>query len=317
MSLSSINQPMRILVTGGAGFIGSRLVHRLASRPEMRVSVLDDLSCRGSKVKPDLPDSIQFHRADICDAAALREAKDGADLVYHLAAISSVGAAQDDFGNAYRVNVIGTETVLKVAQAFGVRRVVFSSSREVYGEPSDLPVLESAPLLPKSAYGLTKASGESCCRVADRVDALVLRLANVYGSGDFGRVIPIFVRSALLGKPILLFGGEQILDFIWIDDVVDALIAAGANRTVAGPLNIGSGVGTQITDLARKIVALAGSSSPVHLLPKRDFEVMRFVADSSAAKRSLALEATADPLAHLGELVEWTRQQLSASDVGV
>src|ERR1700691_3652894 len=154
----SINRPMKILVTGGAGFIGSQLVQRLASRPEMRVSVLDDLSRRGSKDGLDLPDSIQFHRADICDAAVLREAMNSADLVYHLAAISSVGAAQDDFGNAYRVNVIGTETVLKVARACGVRRVVFSSSREVYGEPSHLPVLESAPLLPKSAYGLTKAS---------------------------------------------------------------------------------------------------------------------------------------------------------------
>ena len=242
---------MRVLVTGGAGFIGSRLVKRLASRPEMRVSVLDDLSRRGSKNEPDLPDNIQFHRADICDAAVLRVAMDGADLVYHLAAISSVGAAQDDFGSAYRVNVIGTETVLKVAQACGVRRIVFSSSREVYGEPLDLPVPESAPLRPKSAYGLTKASGESCCRVADSVDALVLRLANVYGPGDFGRVIPIFLRSALLGEPLLLFGGEQILDFIWIEDVVDALIAAGGSQAVAGPLNIGSGVGTQITEVAR------------------------------------------------------------------
>ena len=279
----------------------------------MRVSVLDDLSRRGAKNGPDLPDNIQFHRADICDAAVLREAMDGADLVYHLAAISSVGAAQDDFGSAYRVNVIGTETVLKVAQACGVRRIVFSSSREVYGEPLDLPVLESAPLRPKSAYGLTKASGESCCRVADSVDAVVLRLANVYGPGDFGRVIPIFLRNALLGEPLLLFGGEQILDFIWFEDVVDALIAAGGSQAVAGPLNIGSGVGMQITEVARKIVALAGSSSPVRLLPKRDFEVMRFVADTSAAKRSLVLNANSDPLAHLGELMEWTRHQLRTS----
>jgi UDP-glucose 4-epimerase len=104
--------------------------------------------------------------------------------------------------------------------------------------------------------------------------------------------------------------------WIWIDDVVDALIAAGGSRTVAGPLNIGGGVGTQITDLARYIVALAGSRSPVRLVPKRDFEVMRFVADTSAAKRSLALKATPDPLAHLGELVEWTRHHLRASGVG-
>jgi nucleoside-diphosphate-sugar epimerase len=140
-----------------------------------------------------------------------------------------------------------------------------------------------------------------------------LRLANVYGPGDFGRVIPIFLRSALLGEPLLLFGGEQILDFIWFEDVVDALIAAGGSQAVAGPLNIGSGVGMQVTEVARKIVALAGSSSPVRLLPKRDFEVMRFVADTSAAKRSLVLNSNSDPLAHLGELMEWTRHQLRTS----
>ena len=276
---------------------------------------MDDLSCRGSQVALSLPDNVAFYRAAICDGAALREAMDGVNLVYHLAAISSVGAAQSDSGNAYRVNVKGTEAVLKVAQDCDVRRVVFSSSREVYGEPSKFPVLETAPLLPRSTYGLTKASAESCCRLANRVDVQILRLANVYGAGDFGRVIPIFVRNSLLKEPLLIFGGEQILDFVWIDDVVNALAAAGGSETVAGPLNIGSGVGTHITDLAGIIVRIAESSSPVRLLPRKDFEVMRFVADTNAARRSLALDNVSDPLLHSVEIVEWTRRQLSASGV--
>ena len=142
-----------------------------------------------------------------------------------------------------------------------------------------------------------------------------MRLADVYGPGDFGRVIPIFLRNALPGEPLLVHGGEQILDFIWIDNVVDAPIAAGGSRPVAGPLNIGSGVGTPINDLTRMIVDLAGSSSPVRHLPGRDFEVLRFVADTNAARCSLALKTSCDPLAHLGEMVERTRQQLRASDL--
>jgi UDP-glucose 4-epimerase len=274
------------------------------------VVVLDDLSRRGATSVPNLPLDISFLRGDICDTDILTKSMRGVDVVYHLAAVSSVGSAQSDFGNAYRVNVLGTEAVLRAARESGVRRVVFTSSREVYGEPAGLPVPETAQLNPRSAYGLTKAAGESCCRIAGGLEVVVLRLANVYGPGDHGRVIPVFFQNAFRGDRLVLYGGEQIVDFIWIDDVVDALITAGGSVPIGGPLNVGTGVGVSLVELARQVVDLTKSSSIVEFLPKKPYEVTQFVADPRAAQGSLNLRTASAPLARLGELAVWMKAQV-------
>ncbi len=297
------------LVTGGAGFIGRHLVRRLLADSAGPVAVIDNLSRCEAGSERGLPQDVEFHRADILDRRVLLEAMKGTEVVYHLAAVSSVGAAQDDFGNAYRINVQGTAAVLQAARECGVRRVIFSSSREVYGEPARLPVPETLPLQPKSAYGLTKASGESCCHLAESVEVAVLRLANVYGPGDHGRVIPIFLRNAILGRQLKLFGGEQILDFIWIDFVVDALVRA-ADAPIAGAVNIGSGIGVALPDLARRILDISDSDSHIEFAPKKPFEVSRFVADTAAARRILNLEPVTDPLFELASLAQQMKKQL-------
>ena len=154
----------RILITGGAGFIGSHLVDRLALDPSNHLIVLDNLR-RGrlANLEP-MTDRVEFIQGDICDRSVVERAVQGVDLVYHLAAQSNVLGAVTDIDYSFRANVVGTFEVLKAAAEAGVRRLVFSSSREVYGDPQTLPVPESAPISPKNAYGASKAAGEMYCR---------------------------------------------------------------------------------------------------------------------------------------------------------
>jgi UDP-glucose 4-epimerase len=287
------------------------LVNRLAARTIDHITILDDCSRQGLSAAPSLPDSATVLRGDVLDRDLLAEAMRSVEVVYHLAAVSSVGAAQTDPARAYQVNVGGVEEVLKAARAAGVRRVVFASSREVYGEPAELPVPETAPLAPTSVYGFTKAAGESCCRLAEGCEIAIFRLANVYGPGDCGRVIPIFLEAALSGRPIDLYGGDQTLDFVWIEHVVDAFMAARTSDAVLGrPMNIGSGIGTPISELARAILDLTGSSSPVRRAPAKPFEVRRFVADPRLAQAAIGLPQVSDPLVGLRQVLDWRRTRL-------
>src|SRR5207245_9289304 len=149
----------------------------------------------------------------------------GPNVVCQLAAQSNVMGAVYDADYAYSSNVTGTFNVLRAAVSAGVKRVVFTSSREVYGDPRRLPVRESAPLPPKNGYGASKAAGEVYCRAAanEGIETVILRLANVYGTRDRGRVIPLFAQAAAAGWPLTIYGGKQVLDFIWVETVVDVL----------------------------------------------------------------------------------------------
>jgi len=175
--------------------------------------------------------------------------------------------------------------------------------------------LVSARLRPKNAYGSSKAAGEMCCAMtADSgLETVILRLANVYGPGDEGRVIPMFVHNALRNLPLALYGGEQILDFVWIDTVVDALAQAGMGRAVKGPVNVGSGIGVTIVELCSRVIAATGSRSTVRLEASRGLEVRGFVADIARAKRIFKLKSPDDPLFALDSVVERARRELPDS----
>lgn len=297
----------RVFVTGGAGFIGSHLVDRLSVDGVPEVIVLDNLGRGSVRNLRASWDRIRFIRADIRDKGALSENIAGADLVYHLAAESRVMDAEEDLERTFSTNVQGTFNVLSTALETGVRRVVFTSSREVYGDPKELPVPEEAPLTPKNAYGASKAAAELWCRVfqARGLEVVILRLANVYGPRDYGRVIPTFIGAARKGLPLVLYGGNQVLDFIWIERVVDALVWASTAKPefVNQPLNVGSGVGTPLTALAERIRAHFGDQLPIKVEPSRSVEVERFVADTCRLKALLGAAEDGDPLAHLGELI--------------
>jgi UDP-glucose 4-epimerase len=318
---------MAIVVTGGAGFIGRHLVERLCqdgmgvtSEP---VVVLDNMR-RGSReaLAPLIADGrVRLIEGDVRDADAIRKAVTGAETIFHLAAQANVMGSESDPDYAFGTNVTGTYNLLEAAQETGVRRIVFASSREVYGQPPMLPVPEDAPFAPKNAYGATKAAGEMACRAASMrgLEVVALRLANVYGPGDFGRVIPLWLEHAARGEDLPLYGGGQVLDLVWVGDVVDAMLRAAqtprqrfaARKWLEASdehgffvaLNIGTGEGTPITTLAERIRQLAARDIRVQLLPGRAVEVERYVADITRARTVLGYEPQS-PLAHLPRLAQ-------------
>jgi UDP-glucose 4-epimerase len=269
----------------------------------VELAVLDNLhrSCS----RDSLPPYVLFFESDIRDPRTVELAVRGCDVVFHLAAQSNVMNAIADPGYAFSTNVIGTYNVLRATARAGAKRVVFTSSREVYGDPKRIPVRESAPLQAKNAYGASKIAGEAYCQLAARegLETAVLRLTNVYGPGDQDRVIPQFVAAAAAGDPITVFGNEKVLDFVWIDTVVHALTRVGFGQYVRGPVNVGSGKGTALVDLARRIVKLTKSASPVRIQNERDHEVSRFVADIARGKRELGIPQPKDPLWALPRLL--------------
>jgi UDP-glucose 4-epimerase len=295
---------LRVLVTGGAGFIGSHLVDALVQRGN-DVVVLDNFK-RGRR------DHIGGHvdagavrliAGDIRDERTVATAMERAEIVFHLAAQSNVMGAIEDMDYSFSTNVIGTYNVLKAAATAGARRVVFSSSREVYGDPERIPVREDAPLVAKNPYGASKLAGEAYCRVwqaATGLDCMILRFANVYGPRDRDRVIPLWLARASSSQDLEVYGGKQVIDFVWVGKAVDALLA-GAICVNDGPVNVGSGAGTSIVDLGRRILAMNNARAELRLLPARSIEVVRFVADVRRMRAVLGIEPATDPLDHLAD----------------
>jgi len=277
--------PLRYLVTGGAGFIGSHLVDALVNGGH-RVTVLDNLY-RGRRSNLH-SGKVRFIRGDIRSRRTVDAAAKGADVIYHLASQATVMSSVEDPAYTVSTNIGGTYNVLDAAARQGAR-LLLASSREVYGEALRLPVREDHPLLPKNLYGASKVASEAICRGLGSARDLrwtAFRLSNVYGPRDFGRVIPRFVRNARKGGDLVLYGGRQVIDFIWVGDAVRYMLAAERSVRAEGlALNVGSGKASTLGDLARAIVRATGSASRVRRVPARRMEVRRFQADMALARR--------------------------------
>lgn len=304
-----------VLVTGGAGFIGRHLVKRLNRESSCPVVLVDNLSRAIWQHSDEGAEGVQFQLGDIRDHATVAEAMNGCDIVFHLAAQSNVLGAVRDIEYSFSTNVQGTFNVLRAARERGVKRVIFTSSREVYGDSDGSPVAEATPLQPRNAYGASKASGEMYCRIFNEgnLEVAVLRLANAYGPGDADRVIPLFVENALMDRPLVLYGGNQVLDFVWIETVVDALMKAAFGAKMQGPVNIGSGKGVTIADLARRIIALTESRSVMRVEPRREAEVACFVANVDRACEHFGIQQPEDPLFGLPSVIEFMKSRLVAA----
>ncbi|HEY8369355.1 MAG TPA: NAD-dependent epimerase/dehydratase family protein [Thermodesulfobacteriota bacterium] len=304
----------RILVTGGAGFIGSHVVDRYVADGH-EVTVVDDLSTgKREQVNP----RAEFHHLDILDPAIERLFVERRfDILNHHAAQIDVRKSVADPIHDARVNILGTIRLLELAARHGVKRVVFvSSGGAAYGEQIRFPADEDHPLNPISPYGVGKVTGEHYCFYYQAVHGLpyvALRYGNVYGPrqdphGEAG-VVAIFTSRLIAGEPCTINGdGTQTRDYVYVGDVVEANAAASdLARPVSGPINIGTGIETDVNTLYRLIAeATASSAAPVHG-PAKAGEQRRSVIDPSRAARVLGWRPRTTLAEGLAETVAFFR----------
>jgi len=299
---------MRVMITGGAGFIGSHLVDRLAQDPRYQLVIFDNLS-RGRLENIDHHrhnPNITFIHGDVRRFDEVYEAMRECQRVYHLAAQTRVMGSITRVDTSFETNVLGTFNVLKAAHLHGVENVVFTSSSEVYGEPRHLPVDESHPLRSKNPYGASKIASEVYCQVfceTYRLPTQILRLSHTYGPRDSERFIPVWIKNALHGKDLDVFGGEQVLDLLWYEQAVEALCRVAENPQVHEPINIGNGKGVPILQVAQRILELTNSTARLILHPPRAAEVVRYEPRIDRMRTILGMEPLEDPLEPLPRLV--------------
>jgi UDP-glucose 4-epimerase len=300
---------MRVLVTGGAGFIGSHLTDAFLARGD-EVFVVDDLSAGRTG---RLDDRVVLHEASICDAVPFTSIVSRAvpELICHLAAQIDVRVSVDAPARDAQVNVVGTVNVLEAARDVGARVVFASSGGAIYGRDAPIPSPEEVLPLPESPYGIAKYCAEQYIGLYNRLYGTghsIIRLANVYGprqdaGGDAG-VIPIFCATALAGQDLTVYGdGTQTRDYAYVGDVVGAFLAAAADRP--GIWNIGTGLETSVLDLVRIIAALAGHPLRPKFRQARPGELQRSALAANRAARDLGWRASTSLAEGVGSVYRW------------
>lgn len=304
-----------MLVTGGAGFIGSHLVDRLVDAGH-DVTVLDNFSTgRLSNISNSLSHrNFRLVRADVRRIPrSFAKRLKRVDRVIHLAAATSVQESIRDPVHTTEVNVTGTLNVLKTAKALKTERVVFASSAAVYGKPRTFPIAEDTPLAPISPYGASKAACEhylASFEANHGIEAVALRYFNVYGPrqtpGQYAGVISIFTKKALQRRPLEIYGdGSQTRDFVFVSDVIDGTVAALQKNLKNRTFNIASGSEMKITDLAKMIQAIAGSHSEVKCSPPLAGDIARSLADTTRARNELEYAARTKVEDGLSRTIQW------------
>ena len=306
----------RVLVTGGAGFIGSHLVEHLGARND--VAVLDDLSTGSFRNLETVPREIRVKRASILNRKALSAAMAGHEVVFHLAAKTSVPDSVARPEAYWRTNVQGTLAVLKAAVDARVRRVVFASSAAVYGSSEENPKVETMRPAPASPYASSKMVGEFACEeVASLkgIETVITRIFNAYGprqdlTSPYASVIAKFSASIAANRGIEIFGdGHQTRDFLYVGDVTTALELAG-ERPVAGQIiNVGSGTSTSINELARLLSEIAGVPVRTKRVDPRPGDVRDSHADITKAAEKLGFAPRTPLREGLERTLAWYRAQ--------
>jgi UDP-glucose 4-epimerase len=287
-----------VLVTGGAGFIGSNLVRALLERGD-EVRILDNFST-GSRANLDGL-AVEIVEGELRSYERVHNAVRGVEVVYHLGALGSVPRSVQDPLTSSAVNVEGTLNVLLAARDEGVRRVVFSSSTSVYGSSSAMPTREDSPPDPISPYGVAKLAAERYCiafsRVYEAFETVVLRYFNVFGPGQsphsqYAAVIPRFLTAIAAGEPITIHGdGEQSRDFTYVDNIVAATIAAAYAPEVSGrAFNVAGGTPASVNSVADAIGSILGRPVEKRFEPPRPGDIRHSWADLGAAREALGYE---------------------------
>jgi UDP-glucose 4-epimerase len=300
------------LVTGGAGFIGSHLCDALLAGGDT-VRVLDDLS---TGRRENLPPNVELIMGDVADQPVVSRALDGVSGCFHLAAIASVERGITDWLGTHRANLTGAITVFDAIRRLPVMLpVVYASSAAVYGDAATMPIPEEADCSPLSAYGADKYGCELHARVAShvhRIPTVGLRFFNVYGPrqdphSPYSGVISIFCERALRNLPIDIFGdGGQTRDFVFVADVVAALLAAMRARPAGAPaVNVCTGIATSVQDLAQTIADLAGRRLDVRRKPPRAGEIRHSTGSPVLSRTMLSLPDPVPLRSGLGMLLDW------------
>ena len=269
---------MKVLITGGAGFIGSHIAEQLQGRATVRV--LDNLRTGRRQNLDGL--HVEFIEESILDREAVRVAMRDIDHVFHLAAFVSVPESVREPRVCVEINVLGLLNVLEAAASAGVKKLCFASSAAVYGDNPTVPKREDMLPEPRSPYAVTKLDGECYCRQftdAGRLETVGLRFFNVFGprqdpNSAYAAAVPIFLRQALANEPLTIFGdGGQTRDFIFVQDIAAACLFVATTPGLTGVFNAGYGSAVTVLELARRIIALTGSRSTIRHAPERAGDV--------------------------------------------
>jgi nucleoside-diphosphate-sugar epimerase len=309
---------MKVLVTGGAGFIGSHLVEALVGRGD-RVTVLDDLSTGSLDNLAPLRDRVTLIEGSVADAGAARQAVEGCEAVFHEGALPSVARSVEDPVSSTHANVTGTVTLLTAARDAGVRRFLFAASSSAYGCNPSLPKREDMVRQPMSPYAVSKLTGELYCQTFAQlypIETVCLRYFNVFGPrqdphSPYSGVIAAFVACLMKGEGIRLDGdGTQSRDFTYVENVVQANLRALEAEGVSGEVfNVGCGERYDLRALIRELGEILGIEPVVDQRPARPGDVPHSLADISRARRMLGYEPTVDFKEGLRRLVQWHRER--------
>ncbi|WP_423747033.1 NAD-dependent epimerase/dehydratase family protein (plasmid) [Haladaptatus sp. SPP-AMP-3] len=283
-----------VLVTGGAGFVGSHLVDALVQENDVRI--LDDFS---TGKRSNVNEAATLIEGDIRDSETLDRATENVDLIFHEAGVVSVQQSVEEPMRANEVNLDATLALLERARDLDAR-VVLASSCAIYGQPTEVPISEDEPFSPSSPYGLQKSALDHYARLYEELyglETVALRYFNIYGprqsSGDYSGVISIFKRQATNGDPITVDGdGEQTRDFVHVDDIVRANLLAATTEHVGEAYNIGTGDSVTIRELAETIRDVSASSSDIVHTDPRPGDIDESEADISKATEKLGYEPT-------------------------
>jgi UDP-glucose 4-epimerase len=283
-------QPSRVLVTGGAGFIGRRLVKALLGTG-VEVTVADLHEPAEPGVRPVV--------GDLRDPSVAAQAvSPGTDVIFHLAAVTSVLRSLDDPAGTYETNVAATASLLELARSRGVQNFLLASTNAVVGDVGRTVITERSPLRPLTPYGATKAAGEmlvSCYSAAYGVTGCALRFSNVYGPGMQHKdsFVPRLMRAAAGGHGVQIYGdGTQVRDLIHVDDIVAAILLAWRSGHT-GPLIVGAGESVTVNDIVTAARSVTGAPIPAEHVPAKPGEMPAVIVDVSAA-RALGYQPTHD-----------------------
>jgi len=313
----------RVLITGGAGFIGSNLADRLV-QDGFNVRILDDLSTGNEKYLSAIRNDVELLTGDIRDQKITKRAMKGVEVVFHQAAARSVLRSVEDPEGTNSINVNGTLNVLQAAREAGVRRLVYASTSSVYGDNPELPKREDMLPMPRSPYAVGKLAAEHYCQVYSHLyglETVSLRYFNVFGqrqdpNSQYSAVIPLFV-AALLRKerPVIHGDGSQSRDFTHIDNVVEANVRAMESARGSGQaFNIACGEQLRIDDLARKLMGFLEVEVELDYTETRAGDVRHTLADISKAKELLGYEPVINTEEGLRRAAAWYVSEAGVHD---